>query len=164
MFRSVRLPPDVPGALFLHSMPGFNEPYIDARNAMSDHGLQRVVCLTGTSEIARYSAEYLRAVRRRALPCDWVSFPIADMQAATNRAAYLELVRDVVRRLRAGDKVLVHCAYGIGRTGTFAASVLVALGHTVAEAVALVRLAGSNPETATQQGLIDWVAESVRVV
>jgi protein-tyrosine phosphatase len=49
-------------------------------------------------------------------------------------------VGDVVQRLEEGQNVVVHCRGGLGRTGTLAACVLVALGrHTADEAVAAVR-------------------------
>jgi protein-tyrosine phosphatase len=55
-----------------------------------------------------------------------------------------------------GQNVLLHCAAGIGRTGTAAACVLKRLGLPVDEALQRVREAGSNPETAVQSGLVNW--------
>lgn len=164
MFRRVSMPGGPPGALYLHSMPGFREPFADARDALVSHDVRRVVCLTDLAEIGRYSRDYLTAVRRNRLPCEWVAFPIVDMQPASDRGAYLALVRDIADGLRAGENVLVHCAYGVGRTGTLAACVLVALGCTVDQATTLIRMAGSNPETASQRDLVGWVAEALRVV
>jgi protein-tyrosine phosphatase len=57
--------------------------------------------------------------------------------------------------LRAGESVLLHCAAGIGRTGTAAACVLKSLGLTRDEALERVRAAGSDPQSAAQSGLID---------
>ena len=49
-------------------------------------------------------------------------------------------VQDVVRRLEEDQNVVVHCRGGLGRTGTLAACVLVALGrHAADEAIAAVR-------------------------
>jgi protein-tyrosine phosphatase len=67
--------------------------------------------------------------------------------------AGIELAAD---RLAAGDAVVLHCAAGIGRTGTAAACLLKQLGWPVEEAVRAVRAAGSNPENALQSGLVDW--------
>lgn len=53
-----------------------------------------------------------------------------------------EFVREVVSRLEAGSNVVVHCRGGLGRTGTVAACVLVALGDRGAgDAITAVRLA-----------------------
>jgi protein-tyrosine phosphatase len=57
--------------------------------------------------------------------------------------------------LAAGESVMIHCAAGIGRTGSAAACVLKQLGLSADEAVERVRDAGSNPETAVQSGLVE---------
>ena len=49
-------------------------------------------------------------------------------------------MQDVVRRLEEDQNVVVHCRGGLGRTGTLAACVFVALGrHAADEAIAAVR-------------------------
>ncbi len=58
--------------------------------------------------------------------------------------------------LERGDAVLLHCAAGMGRTGSTAACVLKALGLHRDDALQRVRDAGSNPQNAQQSGLVDW--------
>ncbi|MCS7173952.1 MAG: tyrosine-protein phosphatase [Armatimonadetes bacterium] len=79
-----------------------------------------------------------------------------------DRAGFVRLASEVARRLQQGAGVLVHCGAGIGRTGTFAACVLMALGLDRAEAVRRVKEAGSCPETGEQEDLVDWAARQLR--
>jgi len=55
-------------------------------------------------------------------------FPIADCQAPSDIPAFAKSVRQVAEALRSGGAVAIHCGAGIGRTGTFAIGVLLALG------------------------------------
>ena len=69
-------------------------------------------------------------------------FAIKDMSIPREAESedFEAFVRDVVRRLEGGQNVVVHCRGGLGRTGTLAACVLVALGrHTTDEAISAVR-------------------------
>jgi len=61
-------------------------------------------------------------------------------------------VKDVVRHLEQGQNVVVHCRGGPDRTGTLAASVLVALGrHAADEAIAAVREARNGTVQTREQ-------------
>ena len=53
------------------------------------------------------------------------------------------LANDVAKRLQFGEKVLIHCAGGVGRTAMLAISVLLVLGEPMNQAESAVSRAGS---------------------
>ena len=54
----------------------------------------------------------------------------ATFLAAERRAEISDTVLDCIHRLEQGENILVHCAAGIHRTGTFAYLILRRLGNT----------------------------------
>jgi len=90
-------------------------------------GLGTVVSLLEPSEIAELelgTEPYLCA--RRGI--DFLSFPIPDRGVPTSIAAFDTFLAPVVKRLRGGAAVGVHCRAGIGRAGLTAACILVRAG------------------------------------
>ena len=154
----MKLPSGVAGRLFLGSMPGRYEVFREARQAIIEHGIARVVCLVPADELLDKSPLYARAVREESVPWVHESFPIEDFEAPADREAFWALARRAATLLAAGETILVHCAAGIGRTGTLAVCVLLALGLSAAEARAAVRRAGSSPQTAAQEDIVHWAA------
>ena len=73
-----------------------------------------------------------------------------------DRAGFRREVEAIAAALQRGDAVLLHCAAGIGRTGSAAACVLKALGVETTDAMQRVREAGSNPQNAVQAGFVEW--------
>lgn len=128
------------------------------------HGVTTVVCLVEQHELLdRYPryVEWLRSDERHRRPgrsvetVEAVWEPIHDLHAPTLDRA-LALVDDVVARLHHGEHVLIHCGAGIGRAGTVATLVLIALGMDEDEALRHVAahrpMAG--PEVGAQQELV----------
>ena len=155
-WRPVVLPQAVAGSLWLAAMPGRFEPWsaFEARAQRAALGL--VVCLTPRSELAELSPTYHAAVVQGDLSFRWLNLPMPNFGAPEDGAAFREGVRQIAQALQQGDVVLLHCAAGMGRTGSTAACVLKALGLDTQEALQRVRDAGSNPQNAQQSGLVAW--------
>ena len=87
-----------------------------------------------------------------------VAVPVPDMSAPTDRQ--LDHVLATIRKANAsGMGVAVHCAAGLGRTGTVLAAYLVAGGMPAREALVKVRdLRPGSVETAEQERAIERYA------
>ncbi|HSV46803.1 MAG TPA: tyrosine-protein phosphatase [Ramlibacter sp.] len=155
-FRSVALPSGVAGSLWLSSMPGYQESWTAFQAAAAQAKLTAVVCLTPRHELAQLSPAYGAAVAGGKLPFRWQHLPMPNFGVPEDAAGFRQEVEVIAAALRRGDAVLLHCAAGMGRTGTVAACVLKALGLEAEDALQRVRDAGSNPQNARQSGLVDW--------
>lgn len=81
-------------------------------------------------------------------------YPVQDF-AAPSLDQIEAAVAFIERKLAAGEGVAVHCAAGLGRTGTVIACYLVHQGYTPAEAIAHVRSQRpGSVETGEQQAIV----------
>jgi Swiss Army Knife protein, DSP-PTPase phosphatase domain len=157
VFRKLELPSGVKGQVYLHSMPGRYETWGQFDAAAGDAHIQAIVCLAGSAEITRKSPSYAAALRS-VLPYAFHHFPIEDYSAPDDDEAFAAFVTSTADRVRGGERVLVHCGAGVGRTGMFASCLLLALGCAPDEARATVAAAGSGPERPEQHGLVQRFA------
>lgn len=158
-FREVKLPERVPGRLYLHSMPGRCESLDDAWGEVRRLGVSGIVCLAPMDEIREKSPEYAKAIETGEVPCALSRLPVCDYQGPDDDQAFLRIATEVADALGRGDRVLVHCGAGIGRTGMFAIAVLIATSLPHQEARGRVRAAGSGPERSAQEEALRRVAQ-----
>jgi protein-tyrosine phosphatase len=163
MFRRVDLPARIPGRLLLYSMPGRYEAIETVWHQVRSETIGAIVCLAEKDEIHEKSSEYARALEAGTVPCSVLPFEIPDRGAPEDRRAFWALAGDVAKRLQSGEAVLIHCAGGVGRTATFAISVLLALGESASNARSVVSRAGSTVETAPQSNLVLWCAAQMSI-
>ncbi|MFZ4718030.1 MAG: protein-tyrosine phosphatase family protein [Ilumatobacteraceae bacterium] len=130
----------------------------DVHAAMARCGATTVVCLVEEREVAGHWPHYAEWLHAH-VGGQVVWFPIHDLNAPT-LARVEPLLQDLSARLQRGEHLLLHCAAGIGRTGTIAACLLVRMGMSVDDALARVRESrpGAGPEVGPQLDLVHAVA------
>jgi protein-tyrosine phosphatase len=71
----------------------------------------------------------------------FVSFPIPDVHVPQDEGRFRTFVTNLAERLRAGEKMGMHCRGSIGRATVTAACTLIHLGWTAADALKAIEKA-----------------------
>ncbi len=165
----------VPGRLGMTFAPGMKTPgrhgrwdrdlEADLRALREEFGADVLVSVMEEHEYGGYGIPELFE-RDVVEGIEVLRFAIEDMNVPREAEAeeYEGLIRNVVDRLRDGKNVIIHCRGGLGRTGTVAACVLVALGnHSADEAIEAVRAARRGTvQTRDQEDFVRRFEETLR--
>jgi Tyrosine phosphatase family len=154
-----RIPlPDVPGMLWLC---GKHVVGPDPEAALRRVDATTIMCLNRPHELQDRYPGYVAWLGRN-VPARAVWVPTPDL-AILPLSEMRPVLDDLVVRLRRGERLIVHCAAGIGRSGTTAVAVLMLLGLDRRDALRTVSqnrpMAG--PEVGTQRLFIDELAASL---
>jgi protein-tyrosine phosphatase len=148
----------LPGPIGLTIAPGKNDGFTrrdldtDLERLQDEYRCELLVSLMESHEYEWLGIAGLFE-RAASLGIEVVHFPIEDADAPSpdEMPRFGELIARIVDVARAGRTVVIHCRGGLGRTGTVAASCLVALGHLPEQAIECVR--------AVRPGAVETVAQ-----
>jgi ADP-ribosylglycohydrolase/protein-tyrosine phosphatase len=170
-----------PGRLGMTFAPGKTQPNamegtwrrdlaVDLRRLRAVYRADVLVSVIEAEELHALGIDGL-AAELGALGIRWLHVPVRDVDVPDDDRAWLRAVRVVRACLADGQTVVVHCKGGLGRTGTFAASVVATYGTAPAESIAMVRAARADTiETRRQEDFVTEVygawraSETARVV
>jgi protein-tyrosine phosphatase len=125
-------------------------------------GITLVVSLLEPNEARDLGLEAERS-EVKALAMEFMSFPIPDMGLPPSIEDFASITRLLCKQISAGINTLVHCRAGIGRSGLFAAGVLLHTGMDPDQAFTHVsRMRGIRvPETPEQH---DWLTSNYTAI
>jgi protein-tyrosine phosphatase len=86
----------------------------------------------------------------------FLSHPIPDVHVPQKTAAFRSFVADLVDRLRAGERIGVHCRGSIGRSTVTAACTLIHLGWSPHDALVAIEAARGCPVPDTEEQR-EWI-------
>ena len=124
--------------------------------ALDAWGADALLSLVEPVEFARLGVPHLPDVIARHR-IQWLHVPVTDMGTpdASSRAAWAQARPAIDALLGRGGRLAIHCAAGLGRTGTIAAALLVRADVEPDDAIARVRAARPGTlETAAQEAFV----------
>lgn len=122
---------------------------------MKREGIQTLVSLLEKHEVLLLGLDEEHPIADH-LGLKFLSYPIPDTKIPGDAAAFRKFVAGLADRLRAGEKVGVHCRGSIGRATVTAACTLIHLGWEPHAALAAIEAARgcTVPDTQEQE---DWI-------
>jgi protein-tyrosine phosphatase len=162
-YPAVRVPlAGAPGRLLAGRMPGWPRPerLEGELDAIAASGVRRMICFVPREDLRtlyrlpRYAEE-----ARKRLGDGHGFVEVVDYEPPGDVETFMDAIAEVDARVGRGETVLVHCGAGCGRTGMFAACLLVLHGASPVDAIrSYRRLRGCGPETPEQVAFVAWYA------
>jgi protein-tyrosine phosphatase len=121
---------------------------------MREQRITKIIRLASLDEVREKSPDYYRALEKGEIAWPVEDCPVPDGGIPEDEQAFLQTAQHAADWLRTGERVLVHCSGGIGRTGMFAICTLMALGMSLDAAERAVLEKGSGPENDVQRDFI----------
>jgi protein tyrosine/serine phosphatase len=149
LLRQLPLPvhPDLPAEarVYLREKPGRTGDIQAELAEIDGQGVAHVLCLLTENELNTANT-YRDALKSGHLSAQLHHCPLDTSCRIEDKPRLMNHLRDMAAALQSGESVLIHCELGQVRTGCAAALLLTLFGVDLDEALATVRMAGSDPE------------------
>ena len=145
------------GKLYTMPHPPGGSQLPDAVSILQNRGINAVLSLLSNAE-----AEQLQLAKEgecfSKANIDFFRFPIEDYHPPVDFLEVYALCKILLQRISAGEKMIIHCRAGIGRSSLMAACLLIVNGKKTSEAYEIIAEARgmSVPETAAQ---LSWTKD-----
>jgi protein-tyrosine phosphatase len=139
---------DYVGRIGMTMLPGRNDDGTEAlyrRHLAKDlavlkaSGCTTLVTLVEKHELTRAKVgvqNFFNSVKAAGINAVW--YPILDL-SAPRPSSVRPVINRLVSRIRTGEKVVVHCRAGLGRTGAIVGAILVEMGYSARFAIEHIR-------------------------
>ncbi|MGA0334313.1 MAG: CinA family nicotinamide mononucleotide deamidase-related protein [Kiritimatiellia bacterium] len=138
-----RIPLHVPGELYVSPMPYGRYDSERVFRYFKQEKIQRVVILLSDQEIKKRCKRDLKKLYQKH-HIEITQFPMIDF-LHPGHGDMDQLIPDLARKLREGERIVVHCHAGVGRSSVVIACLVAVLGHTSLENT--IELIKTNMET-----------------
>lgn len=145
------------GTLAISPMPGRTRHYYTDWLKLAEWNPALVITMTQQAEMDRKGAGTLGRDLQNA-GIDWLHLPVQDFSVPYN-LEWDVVARKVIDRLEAGQRVLVHCFGGCGRSGMIILRLMIAAGE--APDAALERLRRARPCAIETDDQMAWALQDV---
>jgi len=119
-------------------------------------GASTLLTLMESEEMQLLGVETIGEVAKNA-SLHWYQLPIIDGSIPDNRfdTVWPHIGKTILDELLSGEKIVVHCRGGLGRTGMIVSALLIETGYVPSNALAAVRSARPGTvETAKQESFV----------
>lgn len=127
----------------------------DELTRINDSGVETIVSLLDPGE-ARWLGLAEEGPLSEAFGMHFLSYPILDVHVPADVATFRAFVDGLANRLRAGERIGVHCRGSIGRSTVTAACTLIHLGWRARDALRAIQAARGRVVPDTEEQL-RWI-------
>jgi protein-tyrosine phosphatase len=149
------------GKLAVSPRPRGNDWLEDDLGRWKMLGITQVVSLLEPDEEVQLGLENEHAECER-IGLRFHSFPIPDCGVPADTEAFADLVHQMQVDLEQGQRIVIHCRQGIGRSGLLAACVLMSFEMPMKDALERITLARGVPVPETEQQRL-WLVQYLQL-